>query len=427
VAALVLTAPVMSAFATDGYFSHGYGMKAKGMGGAAAASTDNAFAGANNPATAAFAGNRMEAGVDLFMPKRSFNRDGTALTPGGPGTNVTTSSVSESNSFLIPEFGYNKSIDSQSAWGLTVYGNGGMNTDYPATANPNAFGVVGKLGVDLTQLIIAPTYATKLSESSSFGVSPLFVYQQFKADGLSGFAGYSNDHANLSNVGRDSSTGVGVRLGYLNKVSNDLTLGVSYSPKTKMSKFGKYAGLFAESGGFDIPENLTVGLAYQASSKVSVSADYQQIKYAGVAAIGNASSNLFGCPAAQAGGNDPQSCLGGVNGPGFGWSNVDVVKLGVQWQATPLWILRAGYNQSTNPVSSADVTFNILAPGVVKRHYTLGGTYTLNSTQDLTFAYMYAPENEVSGSYLLRGPNETAIDKVRMKQQSLGIQFGWKF
>ena len=42
----LLATTTLSAWATDGYFSHGYGMKAKGMGGAAVASTDNAFAGA---------------------------------------------------------------------------------------------------------------------------------------------------------------------------------------------------------------------------------------------------------------------------------------------------------------------------------------------------------------------------------------------
>ena len=54
-----------SAWATDGYFPHGYGIKAKGMGGVSIAMTDQAFAGANNPATASFAGNRAEAGVEV--------------------------------------------------------------------------------------------------------------------------------------------------------------------------------------------------------------------------------------------------------------------------------------------------------------------------------------------------------------------------
>ena len=62
----VLAGPMTAAMATNGYFSHGYGIKAKGMGGASVTMTDNAFSGANNPAAAAWAGNRLDLGVDLF-------------------------------------------------------------------------------------------------------------------------------------------------------------------------------------------------------------------------------------------------------------------------------------------------------------------------------------------------------------------------
>ena len=77
--ALVATFVVTNAWATDGYFPHGFGMKSKGMGGAAVAVTDNAFAGINNPAASAWAGNRAELGVDLFMPKRSASREAPGM------------------------------------------------------------------------------------------------------------------------------------------------------------------------------------------------------------------------------------------------------------------------------------------------------------------------------------------------------------
>ena len=48
-AAAMAFAPAL-ALATDGYFSHGYGMKAKGRGGASTAMATDAFGGANNPA-----------------------------------------------------------------------------------------------------------------------------------------------------------------------------------------------------------------------------------------------------------------------------------------------------------------------------------------------------------------------------------------
>jgi len=417
IVAVASAGSLSAALATNGYFSHGYGMKAKGMGGASVAMTDNAFAGANNPAAAAWAGNRMELGVDLFMPSRGMERTGSTA-----GINVSVDS--DSNQFYVPEFAYNRAMSDKLAIGLTVYGNGGMNTDYAGgntnctgaglTAGKNALCGDGRLGIDLTQLIVAPTIAYKVSDNHSFGISPLLVHQQFKADGLQFFKQLSSDNSKVTNNGFDTSNGIGVRLGYLGKLNDKVNIGVSYSPKITMSKLSKYAGLFADGGNFDIPENFTLGTSFQASSSITVALDYQVIKYSAVPSVGNPSTNT-----AQ---------LGTPNGRGFGWADVSVWKLGMQWQASPQWTLRAGVNIGDNPVRSRDVTFNILAPGVVTAHYTLGGTYAISDKSEVTFSYMYAPSNSVSGASLftslgVNGGNET----IKMSQQSLGIQFGWKF
>ena len=181
-----------------------------------------------------------------------------------------------------------------------------------------------------------------------------------------------------------------------------------------MSKFSQYAGLFADGGSFDIPENYAVGLSYQATPALQLAADYQMIKYGAVPSIANASSNA--------------APLGAASGPGFGWSDVNVYKLGLQWQATPALQLRAGVNISDNPVKSSNVTFNILAPGVMTTHYTLGATYALSSRSELTLAYMYAGSNSVTGASMYSGLGMPAGNEtVRMSQQSLGLQWGWKF
>ena len=408
VAALATT----SAFATDGYFPHGYGMKALGMGGASVAMTDNAFAGANNPATAAYAGNRYELGVNLFSPKRS------AVTMGQRGPMETQS---DSNYFLVPEFGYNRDVDAKTSFGVTVYGNGGMNTNYPlpimgATNSATT-------GVDLMQLIVAPTFAYKLNETQSVGVSPLLVYQKFKAKGLDAFNQMSVPSENTgTDSGSDSSTGIGIRLGYFAKATDQISFGASYSPKINMSKLKGYAGLFANGGDFDIPANGTIGFAVQATPQVKIAADYQQIKYGGVPAIANSSLNILQCS------SDPTNCLGASNGPGFGWSDVNVVKLGVEWVYSSTVTLRAGFNKSTNPVKSTEVSFNILAPAVITKHYTFGGTYKLAKDSELTWAYMYAPKNSVTGESLFAMMRSSSWqDTVRMSQQSIGIQYGWKF
>jgi hypothetical protein len=63
--------------ATDGYFQHGYGLIAKGMGGVSTALALDAFGGATNPAKMVFAGDRIDIGVDLFSPQRSALRTGS--------------------------------------------------------------------------------------------------------------------------------------------------------------------------------------------------------------------------------------------------------------------------------------------------------------------------------------------------------------
>lgn len=404
--AALLASPLTAALATNGYFSHGYGMKAKGMGGASVAMTDNAFAGANNPAIAAWAGDRLEAGVDVFSPERSMERSGLGLTKSG------------SDTFYVPEFGYNKKLSEQLGVGIAVYGNGGMNTDYAAQSIPaggcgagapasNLFCGSGRLGVDLQQLIVAPTVGYKFSANHSVGVSPLLVHQIFKADGLQAFAGMSASPQNLSNNGYDASNGFGVRLGYLGKISDRVMLGAAYTPRISMSKLGKYAGLFAEQGGFDIPESYALGATFQATPELLLALDYQRIGYGSVRSIANPSAGLGGP-------------LGAATGPGFGWRDINVYKLGLQWAVSPQLTLRAGINLGDNPVPGAAASFNTLAPGVVTTHYTAGLSYALSPTTEITVSYMAAPSNAVSG------PNAGGgTDTIQMSQQSLGLQFGW--
>jgi len=440
IAALVAIAAASgSAFATDGYFSHGYGMKAKGMGGAATAMASDAMGGANNPASMVWAGDRLDVGLDFFSPKRSIERTGGT----GAGAALNGSADSGSNMHYVPEFGFNKMLGWDMSAGVTVYGNGGMNTDYSGDQLAGAAGTCagfgatwtranllcgnGRMGIDLMQVIIAPTFAMKVNKNHSFGVSLLIAHQQFKASGIQSFAGFSSTASNLSNLGRDKSNGVGFRFGWMGQLSEQVAMGAAYSGKMKMSKFDLYKGLFAEEGGFDIPENWNVGLSFKPNDQWKLAADYQRINYNGVKSVGNSSVMPLDPLLTNAG--IPNS-LGCATCRGFGWSNVDVFKLGAEYQFNKDLTVRAGYNHSKNPIGSRDVTFNMLAPGVVQDHYTLGFTYNVSKDSELTMAYMHAAKNSVSGSSLFSnflGGASAGTDKIEMSQNSLGIAYGLKF
>ncbi|MBL8487545.1 MAG: outer membrane protein transport protein [Rhodocyclaceae bacterium] len=430
-AAVALMGLSATVLATDGYFSHGYGMTAKGMGGAATAMTKDTFGGANNPATMVWAGTRLDVGVDWFSPQRSASREGAA------GFGLNGSADSGSTDFFIPEFGYNHMLNPNMSLGVTVYGNGGMNTDYSGGQIPAASACAGfnpgrpsynllcgndRLGIDMMQLVIAPTFSMKIAGNHSFGISPLFGYQRFKAEGLEGFAGFSSSAANLTGKGYDSAHGWGLRLGWLSKITDAVTVGAAYSTKVRMSRFDKYSGLFAQQGDFDMPENFNIGVSFKATPSVTIAADYQRINYAGVKSVSNLSDYGLGFAGV------PNS-LGGENGRGFGWSSVDVFKLGVEYQYSGNLILRAGYNHTDNPIQARDVTFNIIAPGVVQDHLTLGATYKLSGDSELTFAYMHAFKNSVTGASLYNRflPGPAGQETIKMHQNSLGIAYGLKF
>jgi len=258
--ALALALPATS-FATNGYFSHGTSIAEKGLAGAGNAYSQDAMSAANNPAGMVLQGDRLDVGLALFAPMRSYTvtDDGTGpgMVPLVPGTYE-----SENELFVIPQFGYNWMLNSESSIGVSVYGNGGMNTEWagsgPGTGGPYH---VGTAGVDLSQLFIATTYSRRFSDSASWGISGIIAYQRFEATGVGSFAPFSTDPANLSNNGTDSATGFGVRLGVQGEITPGITLGFAYQPKIDMGECDDYAGLFAEKGDFDIPSNYTLRLA----------------------------------------------------------------------------------------------------------------------------------------------------------------------
>lgn len=411
--AVVAGAPAL-AFATDGYFQQGYGMKANGMGGVGIALPQDALAPATNPAGLTMIGNRLDIGATWFRPVRGADISGNIF----PGVNGSYGG-NDTQNFILPEFGYSRMLDDRLAAGVAVFGNGGMNTNYRKSPF-TGFGGSSPAGVDLVQIFVAPTVAYKITPTQSIGVSLNLAYQQFGASGLGFVSGFSTDPANVSDNGKDSSSGWGVRFGWTGQVSDTVTLGATYQTKTRMGKFGKYRGLFANQGEFDIPENYGVGIAFKATPRWTLAADVEQINYSEIGSVGNPVDCLFA----------GKCMLGSTDGPGFGWRNTTVLKLGAAYEYSSKLTLRAGFNTLRQPVPDTQTFFNILAPGVIENHLTLGATWALSDTQELTVAYMHAFRKDVNGvNSIPPGPPPGfggGNADLHMYEDSLGIAFGLK-
>jgi long-chain fatty acid transport protein len=401
VTSIVLALGSQAAFATNGLAPTGIGMEHRAMGGAAAGYAANTMSMGTNPASASFISDGYDVGLEIFKPSRSATQKATGTSFDGNGKST----------FLIPEGGYKKQINDKVAAGVVVYGNGGMNTSY--NTNPGFSAPTDKAGVDLQQLFVSPTVSYKISDSAAIGVSANMIYQKFKAEGLAGMAPFSSDNTKLTNNGYDSSTGIGATLGVQGKPTDKVSMGVSIRSKVKMSKMDKYAGLFPDQGSMDVPAALTVGVAYQATPKTLVAADVQQIYYSDVAAIGNTA-------------NVPRP-LGSAGGPGFGWADQTVYKVGVKHQVNDSLALMGGINYGKNPLSSAETTFNVLAPATVEKHISLGVEKKLTPKSKLIGTYVHAFGSTVTGNGVGGLPLPLDAYDLQMKQDAVGVAYSVEF
>ncbi|WP_372775969.1 OmpP1/FadL family transporter [Mangrovibacterium sp.] len=400
----------MAGQATDGYFGVGYGTINKGLAGAGIAYYQGSLIN-GNPAGVVFLGKQYQASLELFNPNRQFTVTGNPS--GADGSFGLTPGTVESDSkyFLMPTLGANWMLGEQASLSVSVFGNGGMNTDYPTAVfyDPSS----ESTGVNLGQMFGNVTYALKLGEGHSVGVTGVLAYQYFEAEGLKMFGdmGMSADPSNLTGNGKANSTGVGFKLGYMGKIANGLTIGAMYQSKVLMSEFDEYAGLFAEQGDFDIPASWTAGFSWDINDDFTVMADVKQIFYGDVKSVANPMMNMM---TAQ---------LGMDEGPGFGWEDITVVKMGVSYAGMDKWTLRAGYSIGENPVQESEVLFNILAPGVITNQLGFGFTRDLGEKgKQLHFAINYAMNEDVTGSNPL-DPGQT----IKLEMNQLEVEFGFSF
>lgn len=458
--ALVAIAP--SAYATNGYFLPGFGVKSQAAGGVGIALQADSLSQAANPANAAHLGMRIDLGLSLFNPERKSSTGTATGLPGEPDANLdsindetgqpttgfgffNTASQSGNRLYLMPDMGFTMPLSDAWTIGMAVVGNGGMNTTY----KENIFGIEGSavphggvddpLGVDLMQIIAPITAAFKVNEQHSLGASLNLAAQRFKANGLGQFGNkggfqISSDPDNLTNNGYDYSYGAGVRVGWLGKFAADrVSVGATWSSKTYMTKFDKYRGLFAEQGDFDIPENYGIGLAIRATDKLTTAFDVVRIKYSDVKSIGNPGPGIYGGSgydeAAIAlkifGSKKAAFETGNDEGMGFGWKDMTVYKLGLIYDVSPDLVLRAGYNYGKTPVRNDQLVFSSLAPGIVERHYSVGFTQKIKGEMEweLSGMYMYVANNTQEGC----GQAVVGCVSFSMHQHVLGLGFGVQY
>jgi long-chain fatty acid transport protein len=173
---LLLLSLAPSALATNGMNLEAYGPVANGMGGASMAYDNGSAALMNNPATLALMpeGWRLDLALGMLGP----DVDATVTTPAGGLT-----ANSEATAFFMPALGLARK-QGKMVYGLGVFGQGGMGTEYPKTswlADPSqgantalSEGLVNRSEVSLGRAM--GTFGYDINEKLSVGVSADLVW-----------------------------------------------------------------------------------------------------------------------------------------------------------------------------------------------------------------------------------------------------------
>ncbi|WCL49634.1 OmpP1/FadL family transporter [Leptospira sp. GIMC2001] len=418
--------------ADNGFFQIGYGSEARSLGGAGAATTRDAIGGAINPASTAWVGDHLDLGLLVSTGVTDLERKA------GLNGLLDANLRSERATDALAEFGFSKKISEDSTLGIIGYSNG-TSTVYPGTSNicpvppPAAPGELklgnvdcgdGQLASNYKQFTLAPTYSIKFLETFSLGISVLAIGTSFETTGEQGLASVSSDKRNLSNRGFDYSFGVGTRIGGLWKVSKYLSLGAAWSPKTRMTNFDRYRGLISDRGRLDTPENYSIGFEISPFEFISFVGDFQKLKYGEVNALANPGYSPI-----------TQIQFGNPGGPGRGWQNMDVFKVGIR--LVPIENLRVSFGASWNTAAfePSNTSINLASPATGRRHFTGGIGYSFSEGSEFSIYFSEQVKEKIEGlsglatniaTQINGTPTLTGYESIATQQQSLGFQYSTK-
>ncbi len=318
--------------------------------------------------------------------------------------------------FPIPFGAIHRRIDERNAIGLVVYGNGGININYKAFDNPNCpsntpqqgYLCFGDTGSDIAQIFIAPTWSHQLNERLRIGISPELIYQTIEVNGFQLFSPASAAPNKLSNNGHSQSFGYGIKTGATLVINDQLTAGLTLQSKGYMQKHQEYRGLLAEQGGLDIAPYLQYGLAWQANPSLTLLADYQRIYFSKVKAYANSGS--------------APGRYGDDNGPGFGWSDLSVLKLGLHYRVDEKITLRFGYSDvHKKPLNQQEIINNLISTAVFDERYNVGISWSPNTIDTIDLTFNYVPKQEISGN------NPLASDQqITLSNKLASIDIAWR-
>ncbi len=380
--------------ATDGYFLTAYGAKSIALGGATVSFPQDRLAASNNPAGMALVPAGWDAGLRMLHGLREAELDCRGIG----ACDTVVSDRSSRDLFLIPNGGWSRHLSDRLTVGVSVYGNGGINSSYGRPLYDETVARVlglrpgmpgfpegGKLGADFSQLYAAPTLAWTFAPGHTLGVAPLVNIQRFSVRGFESFARLSAEPSSVSNRGTEYDLGIGIRIGWIGELRPGLRLGAQYTSRNWVMGSDEYDGLVAGAS-FDAPPQWSVGVSWDATPKLTLAADFQRILFGDIDALANPGPT----PAEIAGIIGAGRRLGADDGIGFGWIDQSVFKLGARYAWNERLTLRAGWNHASSQIPNRESLINVASPATINDNAGIGASWRVTGGGELSLTYKHA-------------------------------------
>jgi long-chain fatty acid transport protein len=391
--ALVAAAP---AWAGNGHILHGFGATNSAMGGAGVALPNDAIGALHlNPALLTrLDGHRFEFSAEFADAQNAV--ESSVQTPVGTFSGRTEEGGDPA---LIPAFGWTRNKTGNFAYGMGFIGLAGFGVDYPQDPSnpilapqPQGFGRV----YSNYQLMKVPfAFAWRVSDALSVGLSINAGRSSLTAN-PAGFAAPDCTPTGtcfVPSVNGDSAFGFGASAGLHYQINDAFAFGASYTSEQDFEEFEFNSARAnparpdfgaARTIKFQInsPAIAAVGFGITPSDRLSIALDAKMISYDDTEGFGGSGTDASG------------------NAIGLGWEDIYVYALGVQFQATRSLTLRAGYNQSENPIPPQANFFNVTSPAIFEDHVTLGLGLQINEVMQANLGVYRAFENRSTGNFV---------------------------
>jgi long-chain fatty acid transport protein len=380
-----------------------------------------------NPATLTGLPNSADIGLEVFMPYGSVSSeiDAGAFGPGVPAATLSGRTASETGAFPIPNFGFvYRPDDSRMSYGVGLLTMAGFGVNYPgSTTNPllsppppNGFGV-GPIFSQYILLQIAPTLAYEVNDQLSVSFSPLINIASLAVDpGILASPDMEQGqpvYPPLTHTGYH--WGGGFMFGAWYQTDYDVDLGVSYRSLQSFVPF-QYASKTPDGLPrtinflVDAPPMLSVGAAYRGFEKWRFSCD---LRYFNFEATTPYSESGF----------TPE---GGVKG--LDVADMFAVATGAQYSMNEATRLRIGYSYNTKPIGSDQAFANVASPFVMQQALTLGGTYDISKSFNVSVAYAHFFSGSVSGPWQSpQGPIPGTNVTSALSADGIDVGVGFKY